>query len=166
MRYRRLTSCALLTAVALSIFVIEAQFPVLIPIPGIKPGLSNIITLFALLYLTPGETALILLSRILLGSLFVGNPVILLYSLTGGLCCLFVELCICKIAPIPALSAVGAMVHNTVQLLVAALVTGTFAVFCYLPILLIAGIITGLFTGFCLYFLNRSCEKTLKRIFS
>ena len=48
MRVKRLTRCALLTAIALAIFVLEAQIPIPFPVPGMKLGLSNIITLFAL----------------------------------------------------------------------------------------------------------------------
>jgi len=46
----KLTLMAILTAVALIIFIIEAQFPLPIPVPGVKLGLANIITLFALFY--------------------------------------------------------------------------------------------------------------------
>lgn len=41
----RLTTLALLTTVALIIFVIEANLPPLTSIPGIKMGLANIVTL-------------------------------------------------------------------------------------------------------------------------
>lgn len=48
---RKLTLCAVLTAAALVTFVIELQLPPLTGIPGIKPGLANIFTLFALCWL-------------------------------------------------------------------------------------------------------------------
>ena len=41
---RRLTLLALFTAIALTIFMVEAQIPVPIPIPGVKLGLANIVT--------------------------------------------------------------------------------------------------------------------------
>ncbi len=164
MKLKRLTLCGLLTAVALGIFVAETQLPALLPVPGIKPGLSNLVTLFALVYLSPRETILILLARILLGGLFSGTPSVLLYSLSGGLCCLLAELFLVSRAPIWAVSILGAMTHNLVQLLVAALVTQTVTVFFYLPILLISGILTGLFTGICIYILHKYCGKTLKRL--
>ena len=43
---RRLTRLALLTAIALTIFMVEAQIPVPIPIPGVKLGLANIVTVW------------------------------------------------------------------------------------------------------------------------
>ena len=44
MNVRKLTQLAMLTGVALIIFVIELQIPNPFPIPGIKLGLANIIT--------------------------------------------------------------------------------------------------------------------------
>lgn len=41
----RLTQLALLTTVALIIFVIEANIPPLTSVPGVKMGLANIVTL-------------------------------------------------------------------------------------------------------------------------
>ena len=38
---RRLTRLALLTAIALTIFMVEAQIPAVFAIPGIKLGLAN-----------------------------------------------------------------------------------------------------------------------------
>ena len=48
---RKLVLMSLLTAAALTIFVIENQIPVPVPIPGVKLGLANIITLVAMLLL-------------------------------------------------------------------------------------------------------------------
>lgn len=169
MKLKRLTFCSVLTAAALTIFVLEAQLPPILPIPGIKPGLSNLITLFGLLYLSPKETCLILLARILLGGLLTAAPATLLYSLTGGLFCLGAEMLLLKNCHAPliwAISAVGAMVHNFSQLLVAALVTGTLSVFGYLPFLLISGIITGLFTGFCIHLFHKQFGKRIGRFLS
>ena len=46
---KHLVTLALFTAMALTIFVIEAQIPVPVPIPGVKLGLANVITLVVLL---------------------------------------------------------------------------------------------------------------------
>ena len=84
---RRLTRCALLTAIALTIFMAEAQLPAPIPVPGVKLGLSNIVTVYAMYVLGPGSTLMILLSRIFLGAVFSGQMMTILYSLGGGLVC-------------------------------------------------------------------------------
>ena len=87
MTVRKLTHMAVLTAVALTIFVLEAQLPPLVPmVPGIKLGLTNVVTVYALFALGPGPAAMILLARVVLGSLFAGGSTIF-YSLAGGVCC-------------------------------------------------------------------------------
>ena len=149
---RRLTLCAVLCAAALTIFVAEAQIPLPIALPGVKLGLANVITLVALLFLGWREAFMILLIRILLGAIFVGQPSTLLYSLSGGLICLAVEVLLLKFMGkkfIGEISVIGAMVHNTVQILCAAAITRSVSVFWYLPPLLIVGAITGAFCGIC-----------------
>ena len=56
MNTRKLTLTALLTAIALCIFTAEAQLPSLTAIPGIKLGLANVVTVFAMYALGPGAT--------------------------------------------------------------------------------------------------------------
>lgn len=73
MKTRKLTLLALLTAIALTIFMVEAQIPALVPIPGIKLGLANIVTVFAVFALGPKDAVLILSARIFLGAVFAGN---------------------------------------------------------------------------------------------
>ena len=82
---RRITLLALLTAIALTIFMIEAQLPVLVPIQGVKLGLANIITVYAVFVLGPGDALLILCARVFLGAVFSGQMMTLLYSMGGGL---------------------------------------------------------------------------------
>ena len=81
MTTRQLSLMALLTAIALAIHVAEAQIPAPVPIPGVKLGLANIITVYAVFTLGAGPACMILAARILLGSLFAGQAISLLYSL-------------------------------------------------------------------------------------
>lgn len=156
MTVRKLTHMAVLTAVALTIFVLEAQLPPLVPVvPGIKLGLTNVVTVYALFALGPGPTAMILLARVVLGSLFTGGSTIF-YSLAGGVCCYLVMALLRLVMTekqMWACSAFGAVAHNIGQLAAAALLAGTWGVFAYLPILLVSGAIAGLFTGLCAQFL-------------
>ena len=80
---QRLTQLALLTAVALIIFIIEAQIPPLTAIPGVKMGLANIITLVTLYRFGRRDALMVLLVRVFLGSVFAGQMMTLLYSLAG-----------------------------------------------------------------------------------
>ena len=45
---KQLSLMALLTAIALAIHVAEAQIPAPIPVPGVKLGLANIVTVYAI----------------------------------------------------------------------------------------------------------------------
>lgn len=156
MKLKQLTTDALLTAIALTIFIIEAQIPAPIPIPGIKLGLANIITVFAIYAFTPKDTLLILSVRIFLGSIFSGQISTLLYSAAGGFLCYLSMLFVRKIVNENQLwvaSVIGAVFHNIGQIMVAVLVTGTIGIIVYLPILMVSGIAAGLFTGLCTQFL-------------
>ena len=77
---RRLTRLALLTAIALTIFLVEAQLPALTAVPGIKLGLANIVTVYAVFTMGPGDALLILCARVFLGAVFSGQMMTLIYS--------------------------------------------------------------------------------------
>ena len=152
MSIKRITLDAVLTAVALSVFIIELQIPPLVPIPGVKLGLANIITVYAIFALGPKDAACILFARILLGGMFSGQIMSILYSLAGGCLC-FAAMCIMrKIVTdrqIWVCSVIGAIAHNIGQIIVAIIISNTFALIVYLPVLLISGIIAGFCTGLC-----------------
>ena len=73
MRTKRISILALFTTIALAIFAVESMIPPIVPIPGIKLGLANIITLFLLLNGTSKDALLVLIMRILLSSFAFGN---------------------------------------------------------------------------------------------
>ena len=56
-------------------------------------------------------------------------------------------------------SILGAIAHNTGQIIVAMAVLGSAYVLYYLPFLLLSGIITGLFTGLCAHYLHRRLPR-------
>ena len=149
---RRLTRLALLTAAALSLFVVELQLPDLFPIPGAKLGLANIITVYALYRCRAGEAAMVLAARILLGGIFAGRAIALVYSLAGGAACLCGMLALRRAIPERFLwisSVLGAALHNLGQMAAAVAITATPAVLVYLPFLLASGCVAGAFTGAC-----------------
>lgn len=155
MSTKRLTRMAVLTAAALGIFIVELQLPTLTPIPGVKLGLANIITVYAMFTLGPADTACILIARILLGSMFAGQMMALFYSLAGGLLCYLVMLLMRRLftpKQIWICSVFGAAAHNLGQITAAILISRTPALICYLPVLMVSGIIAGIFTGLCAQF--------------
>ena len=87
MNIKKLTTMAMLTAISMIVFLIEAQIPIPIAIPGVKLGVANVITLFALWTLGWREAGAILVVRIFLGNLIVGNMMGMLYSMAGGVLC-------------------------------------------------------------------------------
>lgn len=147
---KTLTAMSVLTALALIIFMVEAQIPTLTAIPGIKLGLANIVTLIALKFLGRKEAGMILAARIILGSVFAGNFSIILFSGAGGLLCyILMSLAIHRIGQLWVVSVLGAIAHNAGQLIAAALIMKSASVFLYMPVLMISAIITGVFTGIC-----------------
>lgn len=161
-KVKRLTRNAMLTTVALIIFIVEAQIPVPVPIPGVKLGLANVITVYAMFACGPLDTFAILLCRIILGSIFGGQIVSFFYSFCGGMLCYIVMLLIRKIVTqkqIWICSVLGAAAHNIGQIIAAMLVTQTTAIIAYLPVLLVSGIISGTFTGFCAQFVVNQMRK-------
>lgn len=167
MKVRKLTVMAMLTAVALTIFVVENQIPAPVPLPGVKLGLSNIITVFAVFALGSRETAAILFVRIFLGAVFAGNFSTILYSGAGGLCAILTTIALKRILKENQLfvaGCLGAMAHSVGQMCVAVAVTGTPGLLIYLPALLVCSIITGAFTGLCAQVLVKR-GKTLWKTF-
>lgn len=165
MKVRKLTLMALLTAIALTIFMIEAQIPALVPIPGVKLGLANIVTVFAVFVLGPKEAAMILTARVFLGAVFAGNFSTIFYSGAGGLCAVLVTIGLRKILTLTQLwvaGALGAIAHSVGQMAMAIFITGTPGIIAYLPMMIVCSIITGVFTGLCAQLLVNRGEKLWK----
>ena len=159
---KKLALMALLTAIALTVFVIENQIPAPVPIPGVKLGLANIVTLVAMVLLGRRDAGAVLLVRILMGAMFAGSPSTLLFSAAGGalayaVMCLTVGLCPEKLLWV--VSALAGLAHNAGQLLACVLVVKTPGVLAYAPILAVSGILTGIFTGLAAMVLLRRLKK-------
>ena len=160
----RVARLALLTAIALTIFLVEAQLPAA-PIPGVKLGLANIVTVYAVFALGPRYALMVLCARVFLGAVFSGQMMTLLYSGVGGLLSWLALCLLCRLLDRKQMwlaSPVAGMCHNVGQLLVAAGVMRTWAVLAYLPYLVIAGVVAGLFTGVAAQVLDGRLEKLRK----
>lgn len=148
---RQAAMCAMLTALALGLSTLENLFPVtlFIPLPGVKLGLANIVTVFALYQLGAAPALCILVARCLLGSLFAGNASALLFSLLGGVLAMLVMMALTRLRGLSVygVSIGGAAAHNCGQIAAACLTLGSMAPLYYLPILLGASLITGAVTG-------------------
>lgn len=161
---KQLTLCALLTAMALALSYVENFLPLslAIPVPGIKLGLANIVTVFALYALGPVQAMLILLARCLLGAVFAGNMNALFFSLLGGVSALLVEVILSRLPRLSlyGVSAGGAAAHNCGQVAAAVVTLGNTAPVYYLPVLLGVSLATGALTGLLASSLFRALSHT------
>ena len=160
---RQVAMCAMLTALALGLSTLENLFPVtlFIPLPGVKLGLANIVTVFALYQLGAVPALVILVARCLLGSLFAGNASALLFSLLGGIGAMLVMIALRRVRglSIYGVSIAGAAAHNIGQIGAAMIVLGGTAVLGYLPVLLAVSLLTGTLTGFVAGLLFRAMKN-------
>ncbi|MBR2822960.1 MAG: Gx transporter family protein [Clostridia bacterium] len=142
---------ALLTALALVLSRVERLIPLelIIPLPGVKLGLANTVTLFALYRLSLPAAALILTARCLMGALFSGNVTALAFSLTGGLLSMLAMAAAkrCPHLSVWGVSVLGAAGHNLGQILAASLLMHSPGVAGYLPYLLLIGTVCGCATA-------------------
>lgn len=150
---RKLTLNSLLISLALVLSFVERFIPLnlIVPVPGIKLGLANIVTMFALFYIGIPSAITITLLRCVLASLLFGGLSSLIYSLAGALFALVVMILLKtgykKMFSLVGISMGGAAAHNAGQIAAASLMMKNTAVFAYLPILLITGLATGLITA-------------------
>lgn len=167
---KRIALCGMLTALALALSLAERMIPIelLIPIPGIKLGFANIVTMFALLFLKPREAYAILFCRVVLASLFAGSVTQLLFSMFGGMLALTTSWLLLHKHntwfSFYGISAASAAMHNFGQIIAAMLVMQTADVIAYLPLLLISSIPMGFITGAVLDVLQKHMRHYLKSI--
>ena len=156
MKTRKLTTLSMLTAIALTIFMVEAQIPALVPIPGVKMGLANIVTVFTVFAIGAKEGVLVLFVRIFLGAVFAGNFSTIFYSAAGGALAILTTIGLKKLLTKKQLwvaGVAGAIAHSIGQMAMAVTLTATPSLILYLPVMIAISIITGAFTGLCAQFL-------------
>ena len=165
---KKIAVLGLLTAIALTIFMIEAQIPPVVPVPGVKLGLSNIVTVFTVFTLGPGAGAAVLLCRVFLGAVFAGNFSTIFYSASGGALAILVTIGLRKILKenqLWAVGCLGAIAHSVGQMIAAIAITRTAGLLIYLPVMIVISIFTGLFTGLCAQFLVKRGGTLWKTFF-
>ncbi|EET62307.1 hypothetical protein BRYFOR_05340 [Marvinbryantia formatexigens DSM 14469] len=138
-----------LVALAMIFSYVETLIPIPMGIPGVKPGLANLVVFAALYRMCPADAFVISMVRILLVGMTFGNEFAMLYSFAGGMLS-FLVMWFAKKKEwlgMTGVSIAGGIAHNIGQLLVAAAVLESMAVFTYLPVLLLAGTVMGAFIG-------------------
>jgi len=144
----------ILVAMALILSYVEKMLPIglIIPIPGIKLGLANIVTLFALFYLGVKSALIISFLRCIIAAMLFGGIYSFLFSISGALMSLLVMSILMRsydrYFSIYGISIGGAAAHNIGQIIVASLILQSVAVLPYLSLLLFSSLVTGSLTGY------------------
>lgn len=148
MTSRKITRTAITVTVAVLLGYIESLFPPMVPIPGIKLGIANIVILF-LIYTDSFKTACtVSLLKVLLCSVLFGSVTSFIYSLGGAVISLLSMAVVKKMKffSVVGVSCVGGIMHNLSQLLCAYFFLGK-GVLVNLPVLFISGTVCGIVTG-------------------
>lgn len=149
---KRITILGALLAMALVLAIVETLLGALIPlpIPGIKLGLANIISMFLLCYMGLGSALIVALLRTFAAALLTGGLSTFLFSAPGAMLSILIMYMVIRYAKrltIVGVSMTGAAVHNLAQVGMATLVTGEVNLFYYAFVLLIVGAVSGTITG-------------------
>ena len=154
---RRIALLALLTAMAVLVGYIESLIPLNFGIPGIKPGLCNIVILIALLLFSWKEALLVSCARVLIIGFLFGNLFSIAYGIAGTCLSILIMTLLLKAGRngIAGISAAGGTAHNMGQLVIAKVVLPAFPAAEYAPILIISGVVTGVVVGILVYEIYR-----------
>jgi heptaprenyl diphosphate synthase len=146
---RKLTLISVLIAVAMILSYVESLIPAFVAVPGVKMGLSNIATVFALYTLGWPYAVCVSLVRVLLSSLLFGNFVSLIYSISGAALALLAMILLKKLNLFSSVgvSVCGGVMHNAGQIIAACIVMEDAAISLYLIPLIISGTLSGILIG-------------------
>lgn len=152
---RRIASLALMAAISTGLHMIESLFPAIVPIPGFRLGLANVITLFVLYYYGGLSYVFTTLIKLLLVALISsGFGITFLMSLSGSILSVVVSLLLYYfIKPSPyGLSIAASLAHTIGQLFCYAIAFNTFFIFSYIavlgPLSILSGALMALFVSF------------------
>lgn len=161
---------ALLSAYAIALHGFESLLPT--PIPWLRLGLANIITLVALCLYGTRVAMMVTLIRVTLSSLFTGTflgPSFML-SLGGGITSTLAMGSVMYLAPrlfSPiGLSLIGALFHNITQLLLAYIlfIQRIGAILLISPFIVLLGVLTGTVNGVIADLLVKNLKKNSEKV--
>lgn len=163
MKTKRLTLLSALLAVALALSYMERLFPIqlFIPLPGVKIGLANIVSLVVLYGMGAKYAFFILIARCFLTSFFSGSVTSFIFSVSGGVLSLLVMAHFMRVPflSVYGVSILGAAAHNIGQILAAVWIMNSASVGMYLVYLLSLSLFTGFLTGLLSSGVIRALEK-------
>lgn len=148
-RTLKLTTLALTISFAMVLSYIESRIPAFVAIPGIKVGLANIAVIFTLYKFGIKEAITVSIIRVFLVSMLFGNPISMIYSISGAVLSLLAMVLLKKLTPLSevAISVTGGVMHNVGQIATASFMLSTNVIVYYLPFLLVSGTVAGIVVG-------------------
>lgn len=151
MKTKRLTLLSMLLAISIVLAIVETFLPP-IPVPGVKLGLANVVTLIVLVIFNQKDAFIVLIMRIVLVALLRGSifNISFFLSFSGGmLAYVFMVLTYrFKHFSLVGVSISGAFGHSFGQILMAILLLSTPSLVYYFPYILLLSIGTGIVTGY------------------
>lgn len=148
---KKIALCGVLTALALALSLAENAIPLglLVPLPGVKLGLANVVTLICIFTIGAPYALAVSLARVFTVFLMTGNATALAMSLSGAMISLLAMVIAknCNAFSIFGVSIIGAAMHNVGQITAACIIMHSVGIIFYLPILLITAIVTGILTA-------------------
>ena len=150
---RKVALLAIMTALSLVLSFAESFIPMPVPVPGLKIGLANIVIIVLLTGYGLGPVLSVSVARSVLAAFFTGAVTSMMFSLAGGVSsCVAMWLFYRKLGlklSLIGISIIGALVHNSAQIVVAMLLMRDTAILYYLPALLLFAIPAGFAVGLC-----------------
>lgn len=172
-KIRKIAMCALFICIAAVLSAVETWLPPICPLPGVRVGLGNIVTMF-MLYIggrwSSGEAMVVVILRCFVAAFITGAVMNLFYGVMGGICALGTMLLLRRLLPqknrenwLPLVGVGGALAHIAGQMLTAVIIYNNFFVLAYAPILAASAIIGGAFTGFCTLLMLKKLSPNVLR---
>lgn len=172
-KIRKIAMCALFICIAAVLSAVETWLPPICPLPGVRVGLGNVVTMF-MLYIggrwSSGEAMVVVILRCFVAAFITGAVMNLFYGVMGGICALGTMLLLRRVLPqknrenwLPLVGVGGALAHIAGQMLTAVIIYNNFFVLAYTPILVASAIIGGAFTGFCTLLMLKKLSPNVLR---
>jgi heptaprenyl diphosphate synthase len=147
---KKMTLYANLLAIAIILNIVESLWQV-IPVPGAKIGLANIVTVIILFVYKPTDSIYFVIIRVIFVSILTGklfNPIFYM-SLSGGIFASISMVILFKLDffGLLGISVLGSIMHTIGQIMMGIFVVGSIAVISYLPVMLLISVPAGIVTG-------------------
>ncbi len=147
---QRISLVAMFIAMAIAVHWMETFIPR--PMPFLRFGFANIFTLCALYLFGGKEAFLVVIARVIIGSLLAGSlfTPTFFFSLSGGLAAGTIMLIMPKryFSPV-GVSVAGACGHMAAQLLAATLIIQHISLISLVPMFILVSVLTGMLNGYC-----------------